>query len=111
MQRLSRYHIALSIFARYRGAVIGDQLVPATRLLDKADLARIEEIGLALRLAHTFSGGTPGVIAATELEVGPSELIFRVGRNVSDLTGETVQRRLGALARTFDKKGVVAGLT
>ncbi len=106
-----RAAIALAIFARYKGAVTGDQLVPAVRLLSEADAAKVERIGLALRLAHTFSGGTPGAIAATELEVGPSELIFRVGRAVMHLTGETVQRRLDALARTFDKKGVVAGLT
>ena len=102
--------IALSVFVRYNGRITVEDLAPAVRLLGESDVATVERIGLALRLAHTFSGCTPGAITATRLDVGRRKLTFQVDQGVRDLAGEIVQRRLDALARSLNKRGVIAGL-
>lgn len=73
-----RAAIALTIFHRYQG----DEDLPHARmavgLLDDTDLKRCRVTGLALRLAHTLSGGAPNLLRQTRLFSEKGDLILQV---------------------------------
>ena len=67
---------------------------------DRLYLANV--LGLALRLAYALSGGAPGLLARTRLNIANETLVLKLPRGRGVYTSETVDRRLRALARTLD---------
>jgi exopolyphosphatase/guanosine-5'-triphosphate,3'-diphosphate pyrophosphatase len=55
-------------------------------------------LGAAFRLAYTLSGGTPILLAGTALERRGGRLILRLVEGGGVFAGESVLRRLEALA-------------
>jgi exopolyphosphatase/guanosine-5'-triphosphate,3'-diphosphate pyrophosphatase len=93
-----RAFLALVVALRYETAGDAPFLAAARALLDAAALKRAEILGAGLRLAFTLSGGTPTLLGGTELRRlgGELRLVLREGSGV--FAGESVQRRLDALA-------------
>jgi exopolyphosphatase/guanosine-5'-triphosphate,3'-diphosphate pyrophosphatase len=93
-----RAFLALVAALRYEIAPEEPLLATARLLLDPAAVRRAEVLGAALRLAFTLSGGTPALLAGTALRRVGGELRLRLVEGTGVFAGESVQRRLDALA-------------
>ena len=100
-----RVFIAAVLHARYGGAADDPVVLPTEPLLAQS-AAEVRALGLALRLAYTMCGGVIELLSETwigrdgdnlELDVPPTGLFG----------GETVQRRLDALARALGATAIV----
>ncbi|MSO85749.1 MAG: hypothetical protein EXR02_04995 [Rhodospirillales bacterium] len=87
---------------QYNGAIDSALANPYAGLLDDERLHSANALGLALRLGYAFSGGAPGLLARTHLKIADDALILKVPRAQVAFGGETVDRRLRALARALD---------
>lgn len=92
-----RVLLATAMLVRYKGD-LDDPLVTSVRgLLDDNGSARARTIGLALRLAHTVSGGAPGLLPQCPLAMSNDHLSLSLPDPV--FLSEAVERRLASLAR------------
>ncbi|MDX9859433.1 MAG: exopolyphosphatase [Rhodospirillales bacterium] len=102
-----RAWLALAIYSRYGGDV-GDSLAaPVLPLVDEAARASAVKTGLALLLAHTLSGGAPGLLGATSLRRTPDDLVLDLPKDDAIFQSEAVERRLAQLAKTAGLKARV----
>jgi exopolyphosphatase/guanosine-5'-triphosphate,3'-diphosphate pyrophosphatase len=104
-----RAEMALAVLMRYGGDEDDRMVAPIRTLLDDRRLARARIAGLALRLAHTLSGGAPGLLALTRLQVEAGKLVLHLTENSSLFLSEAVERRFRALARSMALKPVIPG--
>ncbi|MDZ5649707.1 Ppx/GppA family phosphatase [Nitrospirillum sp. BR 11828] len=102
-----RAFLALASFVRYAGTADGQPLGLTRTLLSEAQLSRAVIVGLALRLAHTLTGGAATLLQRTALRLTPDTLTLLLPRDAAMLDGDAVQRRLDALAKTLGRKGTV----
>jgi exopolyphosphatase/guanosine-5'-triphosphate,3'-diphosphate pyrophosphatase len=93
-----RAFLALVAALRYEVPPDAPLLGPARQLLDGVAVRRAEVLGAALRLAFTLSGGTPVLLGGTALRRIGGELRLRLVEGSGVFAGESVQRRLEALA-------------
>ncbi len=93
-----RAFLALVVATRYDADAAAPFLPTARLLLDAAAARRAETLGVALRLAFTLSGGTPALLAGTALRRVGGELRLRLVEGSGVFAGESVQRRLDAVA-------------
>lgn len=93
-----RAFVALTVFARYQGDIAGDATLPGRQLIDDQTARRALTLGLGLRLAHTLSGGTPGLLQDFRLRLQERTLCLDVPASAEALLGEVAERRLEALA-------------
>ncbi len=93
-----RAFMALVAALRYEVPPDAPMLLCARALLDSAALRRAEILGAALRLAFTLSGGTRQLLAGTSLRRVGGELRLSLVEGTGVFAGESVQRRLDALA-------------
>lgn len=93
-----RAFLALVVALRYETAADAPMLGTARQLLDQASMRRAEVLGAALRLAFTLSGGTRPLLAGTALRRHGGELRLSLVEGSGVFAGESVQRRLDALA-------------
>jgi exopolyphosphatase/guanosine-5'-triphosphate,3'-diphosphate pyrophosphatase len=93
-----RAFLALVVALRYETALDAPLLATARQLLDQAAMRRAEVLGAALRLAFTLSGGTRQLLAGTSLRRHGGELRLSLVEGSGVFAGESVQRRLDALA-------------
>ncbi|MQX36206.1 exopolyphosphatase [Roseospira navarrensis] len=104
-----RAGLALSVYHRYGGDPAAAMAVDAETLLDDpVRVRRTRVIGAALRLAHTLSGGAPGVLRRTRLARAPGgsvTLTLPAGDPLFD--GRFIQRRMEKLGRSLDLTPVV----
>lgn len=73
-----RAAIALTVFIRYQGDEDDLQFKGAYALMDEATLERCRVMGVALRLAHTLSGGAPNLLRQTSIAKAGKELVLTV---------------------------------
>ncbi len=99
-----RVEMALAIFVRYGGTAADPWVARHLSLLDQARTMRAQIIGLALRLAHTLSGGAPGLLRQTALAMDEKRLSLRIPRNGAVFMSGAVERRLNRLARCMALK-------
>ena len=102
----ARAFLALATALRY-DAEEAAVLLPARALLGPAAQLRAERIGAALRLAYTLSGGTPALLARTALVPRGSRLVLRLEEGGGVFAGESVQRRVEALAAVMGMDAAV----
>ena len=100
-----RAFLALAVALRYEAELTAGYLQAARLLLDEAASRRAEALGHALRLAYTFSAGTPALLAGTGLSMADGRLVLTLYRGGVAFIGDGVQRRLDRLAAAM---GVVA---
>lgn len=104
LSHTDRAFLALATLVRYNGspdAVLAQQ---ARRLLDDGQTQRALVMGFALRLANTVSGGAPGLLSITRMEIAGDILRLVLPGEAEVFLGEAVERRLATLARAMNLK-------
>jgi exopolyphosphatase / guanosine-5'-triphosphate,3'-diphosphate pyrophosphatase len=99
-----RVFLAMAIHARYAGDLNGARLDAVRGMLSPQQTDRALALGLALRLAHTLSGGAPRLLAPALLTCNDEELLLTLPDGVGVLSGEVVERRMRALAQAFGRR-------
>lgn len=98
-----RVALALAIYFRYRsdqvGADVGRLWAYAGESAEKSLI-----LGLALRLGHTISGGTAGILENCSLQLLPNELCLRMPAAYKDLVGDAPIKRLRQLGQTLGRR-------
>jgi exopolyphosphatase/guanosine-5'-triphosphate,3'-diphosphate pyrophosphatase len=102
-----RAFLAMVVALRYETDADAPFLANARPLLDASAIKRAEQLGAALRLAFTLSGGTPALLAGTSLRRVGGELRLRLVEGTGVFAGESVQRRLDALAAALGLSATV----
>jgi len=97
----ARAFLALVAALRYDADPAAPYLVSVRLLLSATTIRRAEILGAALRLAYTLSGGVPALLDATVLERRGRRLVLRLHQGAGVFAGESVLRRLEALALTL----------
>jgi exopolyphosphatase/guanosine-5'-triphosphate,3'-diphosphate pyrophosphatase len=103
-----RAFLALAVRVRYAGGLDGADLAEARALLGAREIRRAVVLGLALRLGHTLSGGTAGVVERTRLALADGALVLTVLRTDLALIADVVERRFEALAGALGRPGRIA---
>ena len=103
----ARAMIATSIFHRYSGDEDVSMRAVLGGLLDKDDERRALQLGLAWRFAFSLSASAAGELSHYRLRQTPAKLILEVPARREAIAGEPVQKRLGALAESFDRRGEI----
>jgi exopolyphosphatase/guanosine-5'-triphosphate,3'-diphosphate pyrophosphatase len=103
----ARAFLALVAALRYEAEPDQPWLTGARMLLDGAAVRRAEILGAALRLAFTLSGGTPALLAGTRLSRRGGQLRLALVEGSGVFAGESVLRRLEALAAALGLEAAV----
>ncbi len=91
-----RVFLALTIFYRYEGEVMKDDL---TRLLSEQEMERAHLLSSIFRLAYILSAAMPGMLPRIGLKLeGNKTLTLSLPSKLKDLMGERVEKRLASLA-------------
>jgi exopolyphosphatase / guanosine-5'-triphosphate,3'-diphosphate pyrophosphatase len=91
-----RVFLALTIFYRYDGEVMKDDL---TRLLSDEQMERAHLLSSIFRLAYILSAAMPGMLPRIGLHLeGSKTLTLAMPVKLKDLMGERVEKRLASLA-------------
>jgi len=99
--------LATSVNHRYSGDEDFPRDIANAELLNKDDEERALQIGLAARFAFALTASAPGVLPHYRLRMTPAKIILEVPRRQEAIAGEPVQKRLGALAAAFGRKGEI----
>ncbi|HJU20112.1 MAG TPA: Ppx/GppA family phosphatase [Stellaceae bacterium] len=102
-----RVFIASVLHSRYGGAAEAPYAEPTRPLLDDRALGEARTLGLALRLAYTLCGGTLALLSEVSLGRDDDRIVLAVPSNGHLFVGETVQRRLDAVARSLGSGALV----
>lgn len=105
----ARAFLALALHTRYGGRATVDLAVPL-ELLDEEDLALARITGLALRLGYTLSGGVAGLLEGIGIGLSDGAVVLTLPPGGAGRFGESVQRRLDALARALGRRSEVRGI-
>jgi exopolyphosphatase/guanosine-5'-triphosphate,3'-diphosphate pyrophosphatase len=97
----SRAFLALTAALRYEAGPDAAFMAPVRVLLDVPTIRRAEALGAALRLAYTLCGGTPVLLAKTGLRREGSRLVLLLTEGNGVFAGESVLRRVEALAASL----------
>ena len=103
----ARALIATSIFYRYSGDEDFPRDLILAGLLDKEDERRALRLGLAWRFAFSLSASAIGELGHYKLRMTPAKIILEVPSRREAIAGDPVQKRLGALAEIFDRRGEI----
>ncbi|WP_169545460.1 Ppx/GppA family phosphatase [Sneathiella aquimaris] len=95
--------VALAVYARYRGNLDGNAPEDGLALVSEEERGHSLSLGLALRLSHTLSGGTIGILPRTKLTVEGDVVVLYLPEDLSMLRGVHVESRLNSLAASFNK--------
>jgi exopolyphosphatase/guanosine-5'-triphosphate,3'-diphosphate pyrophosphatase len=102
-----RVFVATALHARYGGSAEDPVKEPTQRLLDEDATNEARTLGLALRLAYTLCAGSIELLAELRLGRSGNTLSLDVPSESSLFVGETVQRRLDAVARSLGMNPVI----
>jgi exopolyphosphatase/guanosine-5'-triphosphate,3'-diphosphate pyrophosphatase len=103
----ARALIATAIFHRYSGDEDFPREIGAHDLLSVEDDLLARRIGLAARLAFALSASSTGELPHYKLRMTPTRVLLEMGRRREAIAGEPVQKRLGALAASLERKGEI----
>lgn len=102
VDHVGRAFVAYAVCTRYRGGRAGDGAEVALRLLPPDMAARARVVGLALDVAHTLSGGSPGILSKMRLEKTDTQLELHLPKSLEALAGELVFRRFRSLGQAMN---------
>jgi exopolyphosphatase / guanosine-5'-triphosphate,3'-diphosphate pyrophosphatase len=102
-----RVFVATALHARYGGSVEDPVKEPTRRLLDDRSAQEARALGTALRLAYTLCAGTIELLSESRLNRTGDVMALEVPPESSLFAGETVQRRLDAVARSLGASAVI----
>ena len=103
----ARALIATSIFHRYSGDEDFPRNLILAGLLDKDDERRALRLGLAWRFAFSLSASAVGELGHYCLRMTPAKIVLEVPARREAIAADPVQKRLGALAEVFDRRGEI----
>ena len=103
-----RARLALMVYARYSKQRPSGQIARILELMSAAEAAQASQVGLALRLALTISGGVATLLQGIAIYREADRLVLRAEPGAGHLIGHVVQRRLEALARSMELAAKVA---
>ncbi len=102
-----RVFVGTALHARYGGSADDPVKEPTRQLLDERATREARTLGLALRLAYTLCAGTIELLSELRLGRAGNTLLLDVPSQSSLFVGETVQRRLDAVARSLAMTAVI----
>ncbi len=102
-----RVFLALAGFARYAGAADSSITQAVRGLLSDTQQKRALVLGLGLRLAHMLTGGADALLQRTSLTLGAETVTLALPEDIEALAGESVLRRLEALAKALNRRADV----
>ncbi len=102
-----RVFIASVLHRRYGGTADAPVTEPTRALLDERAMNEARTLGLALRLAYTLCGGTVALLSEVSLDRDGDNLVLEIPPTGSLFAGETIQRRLDAVARSLGMSGII----
>jgi exopolyphosphatase / guanosine-5'-triphosphate,3'-diphosphate pyrophosphatase len=102
-----RVFVASVLHTRYAGAADDPIRAPTQALLDPEVAGRVKTLGLALRLAYTLTGGAIERLGDSWIGRDRGRLVLEAPSDDALFDGETVQRRLDAVARSIALPGVL----
>ncbi|MGH6827599.1 MAG: hypothetical protein ACREFW_01655 [Rhizomicrobium sp.] len=103
----TRALIASSIFHRYSGDEDFPPEMPLSELLGKDDERYALRLGLAWRFAFSLSSCAAGELSHYRLKLTAAKIVLEVPERREAIASEPVQKRLGALAESFDRRGEI----
>jgi len=98
-----RVKLALAVRFRYTHRLDSQWLKPFDGLIEEDDKLWSRRVGLALRLAHTISGGMMDLLVDYRLSMDGKKIYLHLGIDTEALIGEATSKRMSALARSFDR--------
>ncbi len=104
LTHVERASLAIAIFVRYNGSMEDPAIVPVQGVLDNGGLDRAKTLGLALRLAFTISGGAPGLLSQTALQISDETLRLIVPDGRPVFASDAIDRRFRTLAKAMALK-------
>ena len=104
LSHTARAEIALAVLVRYDGKTEDSIVYAQHSLLGNGRQARAETIGLALRLAHTLSGGAPGLLSKTRLKLKHGRVILHIPAKDTVFLSDAVEKRFRNLGRRMELK-------
>ena len=96
-----RVFIAAAVYVRYNGDQDAPLVNSVRGLLEDEQLAKVDGVGRAIRLAHTISGSAPGILWQTRLERRSKTLYLHLPGKDMVFESETVERRFRSLAKSI----------
>ncbi|MCF8468021.1 MAG: Ppx/GppA family phosphatase [Sneathiella sp.] len=102
-----RAMVALAVYARYKGDFSGPAPDDSLKLLTEEEARNALSLGLALRLSHTLSGGTMGILSRTRLEHSGTMITLKIPLTLSALVGQHVTNQLDSLAANLGKQAKI----
>lgn len=96
-----RISVALALFTRHEGRVIGEPDVAVVSLLDPEERERALRLGSAMRFAAALAPKASHALEGCELIRQEDRVVFRAPRATRALMGEIPQKRLESLAAEF----------
>lgn len=100
-----RVFLALAAFYRYEGVWSDKAPAQISDLIDEDASFRVRVIASALRLAYLLSGAMPGLLPKIGLEYDErKKLKLLVPKDVADLAGERIEKRVAELAMLTGRK-------
>jgi exopolyphosphatase/guanosine-5'-triphosphate,3'-diphosphate pyrophosphatase len=103
----ARALIATAVFHRYSGDEDFPREYAAAGLLSKDDEEHAIRLGLTARLAFALSASAVGELPCYKLRMTPTRVLLEVPTRRQTVAGEPIQKRLGALAEAFDRRGEI----
>ncbi len=107
LSHADRVFVATSVYVRYNGDPDAPLVNSVRGLLEPEQLAKVDGIGRAIRLAHTLSGSAPGLLRKTHFERKPKSLILHMPGEGGVFRSETVERRFRSLAKVLGLRGSI----
>lgn len=104
LRHADRAWLGIALLVRYGGEPASPLAAPVLPLLDEEGMRRAVTTGHALRLAHSLTGGAPGLLARTTLRRTRAHLVLELPRDDTVYRSEAVERHLGRLARSLGLK-------
>ncbi len=108
LSHADRVFIATSVYVRYNGDPEAPLVNSVRGLLEPEQLAKVDGIGRAIRLAHTLSGSAPGLLRTTHFERKPKTLTLHMPGEGGVFRSETVERRFRSLAKSMGLRGTIS---
>ncbi len=98
LEHEDRAGLALALFYRYRTDDTIPTIDQAHAMLDEKQISRIRTIGLGLRLAYALTGGMPGFLQKTRLNLKNSTLSLSLPEKEPEFLSGSFPKRLSRLA-------------
>jgi exopolyphosphatase / guanosine-5'-triphosphate,3'-diphosphate pyrophosphatase len=99
-----RAMIALAVYVRYAGDVVNDFISIARKLISDDEYQWVRKLGLAMRLGHTLSGGTPGVLSRSQLDHQSGPIVLTLTEEDANFLGASVTKRVKSLGTMLERE-------